>query len=176
MSYGELVPLGGGETILLVKPELTVGRSESCDIVLRFKNVSGKHCRLVLSSGYWYVVDLDSTNGVRIDGHKVTDRRLDPGSVLCIAKYEFRVRYSPEKNGAIGPPPAEALGAVDIFSKSLMEKVGLKRSNVSPTEELTSIAEAADIVREEQAKAAPQALSPIKEGKIANFFHELVFD
>ena len=34
--YGELEPLGGGDTIVLPKRSLLVGRRESCDIVLRF--------------------------------------------------------------------------------------------------------------------------------------------
>jgi adenylate cyclase len=42
--YGELVPVGGGDNIPLLKPNLIVGRRESCDIVLRFANVSGQHC------------------------------------------------------------------------------------------------------------------------------------
>lgn len=39
-EYGELIPLGGGDTIPLKKNQLLVGRRESCDIVLRFANVS----------------------------------------------------------------------------------------------------------------------------------------
>ena len=37
---GELLPLGGGDPIPLLKQQLLVGRRESCDIVLRFANVS----------------------------------------------------------------------------------------------------------------------------------------
>ncbi len=36
MNYGELVPDGGGDPIPLLREKLTVGRRESCDIVLRF--------------------------------------------------------------------------------------------------------------------------------------------
>ena len=55
---GELQPIGGGDPIPLMKPVLTVGRRESCDIVLRFPNVSGSHCELSLENGYWFVKDL----------------------------------------------------------------------------------------------------------------------
>jgi len=34
-KYGELIPLGGGDPIPLLKKNLMVGRRESCDVVLR---------------------------------------------------------------------------------------------------------------------------------------------
>ena len=37
--YGELVPIGGGDNIPLLRPILTVGRRETNDVVLRFSNV-----------------------------------------------------------------------------------------------------------------------------------------
>ena len=63
LMYGELVPLGGGDPIPLLKKKLLVGRRESCDIVLRFGNVSAHHCQLRIESGYWFVKDLNSRNG-----------------------------------------------------------------------------------------------------------------
>ncbi|MGI9455835.1 MAG: FHA domain-containing protein, partial [Aeoliella sp.] len=51
-EYGELVPLGGGDPIPLRKKQLLVGRRESCDLVLRFANVSAHHCQFTLDSGY----------------------------------------------------------------------------------------------------------------------------
>ncbi|MBQ6826383.1 MAG: FHA domain-containing protein, partial [Thermoguttaceae bacterium] len=84
--FGTLEPLKGGDEIPLLKEELIVGRNESCDIVLRFSNVSSKHCRLVLAHGYWYAVDLGSSNGTTVDGVRVRDRRVDPGSRISFAK------------------------------------------------------------------------------------------
>jgi adenylate cyclase len=51
--YGELIPQGGGDPIPLLKKQLLVGRRESCDIVLRFANVSAHHCQLFVNGGYW---------------------------------------------------------------------------------------------------------------------------
>ncbi len=56
--YGELLPVGGGDPIPLLKKSLLVGRRESCDIVLRFSNVSAHHCQLTVNGGYWHVRDL----------------------------------------------------------------------------------------------------------------------
>ncbi len=125
--YGELVPIGGGDNIPLQKKELVVGRRNNCDIILRFNNVSGKHCRLVLSHGYWYVQDLKSTNGVKVNGVRVEDRRVDPGSKISIAKHLYTLEYDPSKNGALGAPPPDVL-ETNVFDRSLMERAGLGRT------------------------------------------------
>lgn len=122
--HGELIPLGGGDPIPLLKKILLVGRRESCDIVLRFSNVSAHHCQLSVTGGYWYVRDLQSRNGVKVNGIRVMEKRLDPGDVLSIAKHRYEVKYSPIDLGAVGPPPPEAADQ-EMFGKSLLERAGL---------------------------------------------------
>jgi adenylate cyclase len=124
--FGELIPVGGGDAIPLLRKSLLVGRRESCDIVLRFSNVSAHHCQLTVNAGYWYVRDLQSRNGVKVNGLRVAEKRLDPGDVLSVAKHKYEVRYSPTDLGAVGPPPADLL-KTDIFSKSLLERAGLEQ-------------------------------------------------
>jgi pSer/pThr/pTyr-binding forkhead associated (FHA) protein len=124
--YGELMPVGGGDPIPLFKKSLLVGRRESCDIVLRFSNVSAHHCQMTVTGGYWHVRDLQSRNGVKVNGVRATDKRLDPGDILSIAKHKYEVQYSPIDLGAVGPPPTE-MPETDIFSKSLLERAGLEQ-------------------------------------------------
>ena len=76
-----------------------MGRRESCDIVLRFSNVSAHHCQLTLNGGYWYVKDLNSRNGVKVNGLRVTGKRLDPGDELVVAKHTYDVQYSSARSG-----------------------------------------------------------------------------
>lgn len=124
--YGELVPLGGGDPIPLLKKTLLIGRRESCDIVLRFSNVSAHHCELTVDAGYWYVRDNGSRNGTKVNGLRVTNKRLDPGDSLIIAKHKYEMHYSPTDLGAVGPPPADQMEA-QIFNKSLLERAGLQK-------------------------------------------------
>ena len=128
--YGELIPLGGGDTIPLMKKVLLVGRRESCDIVLRFANVSAHHAQLSVNGGYWYVRDLKSRNGIKVDGIRVTERRVDPGAVISFAKHKYELKYSPVELGAVGPPPPDIADA-DIFKKSLLERAGLEKQPVA---------------------------------------------
>ncbi len=123
--YGELIPLGGGDQIPLLKKNLLVGRRESCDIVLRFSNVSAHHCQLVCNGGYWYVKDLKSRNGVKVNGLRVNEKRLDPGDELSIAKHRYDVHYSPYDLGAVGPPPVDE-ETEDVMKQSLLERAGLE--------------------------------------------------
>ncbi|HEY2148263.1 MAG TPA: FHA domain-containing protein [Pirellulales bacterium] len=132
-SLGELQPIGGGDPIPLMKRTLLVGRRESCDIVLRFANVSAHHCQLSVVGGYWYVKDQGSRNGVKVNGSRVTEKRLDPGDELAVAKHKYEISYSPAELGAVGPPPPENLPS-EIMSKSLLERAGLNH----PGKPLTS--------------------------------------
>ena len=138
--YGELIPLGGGDPIPLLKKNLLVGRRESCDIVLRFNNISAHHCQLTCNGGYWYVKDLKSRNGIKVNGTRVNgEKRLDPGDELSIAKHRYDVHYSPFDLGAVGPPPVEDHQATDLMKQSLLERAGLEIKSIklgpTPTQE-----------------------------------------
>lgn len=122
--YGELVPLGGGDPIPLLKQQMLVGRRESCDIILRFANVSAHHCQMSIESGYLYVRDMQSRNGIKVNDVKVTERRLAPGDILSIAKHRYRVDYDPAELGAVGPPPGDNLSQ-EIMKESLLTRAGL---------------------------------------------------
>jgi adenylate cyclase len=127
--YGELIPVGGGDPIPLLKKTLLVGRRESCDIVLRFPNISAHHCQLKVEYGYWYVTDLNSRNGVKVNDVRATEKRIDPGDTVSIAKHKFQLQYSPHDLGAVGPPPDDDAPAA-IFGKSLLERAGLNKRSV----------------------------------------------
>ncbi len=134
--YGELVPVGGGDPIPLIKDKLLVGRRESCDITLRFANVSAHHCELRFENGYLYIRDLGSSNGIKINGVKLTEGRLDPGDDLTIAKHHhYKVNYSPADLGAVGPPPPENDMSREIMKESLLARAGLQ--NMKPRSQPT---------------------------------------
>lgn len=127
--FGELVPVGGGDPIPLVKKWLRVGRRESCDIVLRFANVSAHHCLLMVEEGYWFVKDLNSRNGVKVNDVRLQGemrKRIDPSDIIAIAKHKYELKYSPAELGAMGPPPSDDRPE-DFLGQSLLERAGLQR-------------------------------------------------
>ena len=133
--YGELVPVGGGDNIPLLEKRLLVGRRESCDIVLRFSNVSAHHCQLFVENGYWYVKDLESRNGTRVHGRRVERKRLDPGCEIAFAKHKYTVEYTPTDLGASGPPPPDEEVLNQILGRSLLERAGLSRREPTTEDE-----------------------------------------
>lgn len=133
IQFGELVPTGGGDNIPLLKKRLLIGRRDSCDIALKFANVSSKHCRMSLEQGYWFVNDLNSRNGTKVDDRKIIRKRLDPGCKLSIAKHEYRIEYNPEALGAFGPPPPDDDHIEEMLRRSLLDRAGLtRRSKLGP--------------------------------------------
>lgn len=128
--YGELIPVGGGDPIPLLRKTLLVGRSENCDVVLRFANVSAHHCRLYLEDGYWRVEDVGSRNGTRVNAVRSDRKRLLPGDTLALASHKYEVSYSPSQNGACGPPPADG-EEEDVFGQTLLERAGLEHRRTS---------------------------------------------
>ncbi|MCG8583190.1 MAG: FHA domain-containing protein [Pirellulales bacterium] len=131
-KYGELIPLGGGDPIPLMKKSLLVGRRESCDVCLRFSNVSAHHCKLTLKSGYWYVSDLGSRNGTKVDGVRVDEKLVEPNDVISFAKHKYEIQYSPYDLGAKGPAPPDA-SLSGILGQNLLEAAGLQGRKPRPT-------------------------------------------
>lgn len=122
---GELHPIGGGDPIPLLKPMLVIGRRESCDVVLRFPNVSGTHCELTLVDGYWHVRDLGSRNGTKVNGERISGHRLAPDDKLSVARHEYEIRYDPSALGAT-KTVFELSDKDNVFGKSLLEAAGLE--------------------------------------------------
>ena len=75
-------PLGGHRSELIKLPQegesdlrVTIGRTESCDVVLVDASVSGLHARLFISEGNCELTDLKSKNGTRLNGVLITPER-----------------------------------------------------------------------------------------------------
>lgn len=72
-------------------PELLIGRSSSCDLVLHDPNVSRRHAQLFFREGRWILLDLRSTNGTYVNGVRVQRSELLPGDVLALGTEQLRV-------------------------------------------------------------------------------------
>jgi len=124
IANGELIPVGGGDPIPLIRQVLTIGRRESCDIRLALPNVSGMHCELSFRDGHWFIKDLGSTNGVKVNGVRVHKKVLHPHDTITIAKRKWTIEYTP----TVGKRALEEIMEdEDVMSQSLLEKAGLAR-------------------------------------------------
>ena len=75
---------------VLEGPRATIGRSKEADCVLRDPNVSRHHAELRRGGGgEWTIADLGSTNGVKVNGRRVSSTRLNPGDQVTIGTTTF---------------------------------------------------------------------------------------
>lgn len=72
----------------------TVGRATGADLILDAALVSRVHCRLEATDETLEVIDLESTNGIYVNGDRVTRARLIPGDRLKVGRVELSVGRS----------------------------------------------------------------------------------
>jgi hypothetical protein len=71
-------------------PVAVIGRSREADCVLADPNVSRQHAELRRgSTGDWQIVDLGSTNGIKVNGRQVDRSRLSPGDEVSLGTTRF---------------------------------------------------------------------------------------
>jgi pSer/pThr/pTyr-binding forkhead associated (FHA) protein len=84
---------GKTTVVPLVRDEITIGRKEGNTIRLTDRNVSRRHARLLRSNGRFVVEDLDSYNGVRINGEPLAKpRSVSDGDRITIGDYQLSLR------------------------------------------------------------------------------------
>jgi hypothetical protein len=68
-----------GSRLLLDGGRVTAGRGSSCDLVVRDTTVSREHAAFVRRGDAWWVIDLGSTNGTRVNGLRAAEHPIAPG-------------------------------------------------------------------------------------------------
>ena len=96
---------GGPEIYPLDALPLTIGREPTNAIVLKDNSVSRMHARIDLAEGKVVIADLGSSNGIFVNGAKVTTFDLTDGDALEIGNFMFSV----EKDEAADAAPAADL-------------------------------------------------------------------
>ena len=127
-----VVPLGGDA--------ITIGRQQGNTIQLTEKNVSRRHARLFPEpdDDAWFIEDLGSYNGVKINGEAVDARtELKEGDVVQIGDYNLTLTENADKT-VVSPAPT----AANDIGVSREEPVLASSSNDLPrlsTEDLAAL-------------------------------------
>ena len=86
-----LVLRPGGAFVDCTRPDLVIGRHSAADVRLPLPDVSRRHCRLVCADGAWQLIDLDSLNGVHVNGERVRQAVLRHHDQIRIGGFTFEV-------------------------------------------------------------------------------------
>jgi serine/threonine-protein kinase len=98
-----LTPLGSGPVIPLIAERIMIGRADQSDLQIRESSVSGRHCELQFDGNLWWITDLKSRNGTRVNGKPVTRRQVVNGDVITIGN-TLHLRFEDADDHASNPP------------------------------------------------------------------------
>lgn len=79
---GKAIPLHG---------TMVLGRSEKCDLVVNDEHMSRRHAEINLRDGVLRIIDLNSSNGTRVNNVKITEKVLKPGDKINFDQLIFLV-------------------------------------------------------------------------------------
>jgi hypothetical protein len=71
------------------KRRVVIGRSKECDIQLADPNASRRHAELRQEGAAYWLVDLDSTNGSAVNGHRTARAKLESGDTITIGSTDL---------------------------------------------------------------------------------------
>lgn len=108
-------------------PGVSIGRELDNDIIVESEAASRYHCKITFRDGEWYLKDLGSTNGTKVNSLKISEEiKLKEGDVISIGyqKLTFAEHLSGSGDKKNQTPSLD--GKIDNLSKSS------KQSDTSP--------------------------------------------
>jgi hypothetical protein len=83
-----------GERFPVTKDRFIIGRGrQSSDLTIKDPNVSRQHAMIEYLNGYYYIVDMGSTNGVEYAGQRIQRRVVGEGDTFRVCDHELRFSY-----------------------------------------------------------------------------------
>jgi ABC-type multidrug transport system ATPase subunit/pSer/pThr/pTyr-binding forkhead associated (FHA) protein/ABC-type multidrug transport system permease subunit len=109
--------------------EMIIGRGDGCDIKLVHPSVSRKHALISREKGEFYITDLNSTNGTRINGRTLLPNqkiRVDKQDEIMFGLQTFNIA---EERPNLSDRKFVIIEAIDI-EKIYPQKVGLNKMSL----------------------------------------------
>jgi pSer/pThr/pTyr-binding forkhead associated (FHA) protein len=78
-----------GERREIERPPVVLGRSKDADVQIVDPNVSRRHAEVRQEGSDYWLVDLDSTNGVEVRGKRVKRLKLEDGTRFTLGSTEI---------------------------------------------------------------------------------------
>src|SRR5207248_61201 len=122
----------GRKTVVpVVRDEITIGRNDGNIVRLPEKNVSRQHGRLLRESGHYYIEDLNSFTGIRVNGEKIAGKHVvQDGDLIQISEYDLILEEGPDDRA---PPPVPQADT-EAQARRMAETATIRLSDLRPTE------------------------------------------
>ncbi|MEO6486639.1 MAG: FHA domain-containing protein, partial [Thermoanaerobaculia bacterium] len=78
-----------------LRAPIAIGRTEGNDIILNHPSVSRRHARIEPRAENWWVIDLKSTNGVKVNNNLVTEAQVNAGDKIHIGSVQIEIKVLP---------------------------------------------------------------------------------
>lgn len=101
-----------GAEFVLDRPSLVIGRTPENDIILDHKSISRHHAKLIREGSQYVLVDLESANGVRVNGTEQDRAALEPGDTIELG--QMRLRFV-SGDGVVDDEPPAGMGGKRLF-------------------------------------------------------------
>jgi soluble lytic murein transglycosylase-like protein len=85
----------GSQNLTVYEP-FRIGRSDSCEVTIDNDYVSRVHAEVVFENGIWCIRDLNSSNGLYLDGRRVETARINGPTTIRLGVEGPEISLSPE--------------------------------------------------------------------------------
>jgi chromosome segregation ATPase len=92
----------GTEIVHVLGRKTVIGRGPECELRVDAEFVSRRHAVILVSASSTVIEDLDSTNGIQVNGTRVTRRVLSDGDEVVVGRTAFRYLVKPVSGGSPG--------------------------------------------------------------------------
>ncbi len=101
---------GSGKLVRMKRPIGVLGRRDSCDIVIKDKQVSRVHMMFFTYAGHPVFCDMHSNNGVVLEGRRLGFGVLHSGDALQLGQLKIRMILP-----GVGRRPTDSTGSVAVL-------------------------------------------------------------
>ena len=117
---------------------LSIGRTEGNDLILNHPSVSRKHARFESRNNAWWIIDLKSTNGVKVNGNLITEAQVNAGDVIHVGSVQLEVKALPSVDFSGDSMFENASGTVIRRISDFNSEFGLDIAELQPAARVPS--------------------------------------
>ncbi len=111
--------------------DVVIGRSKRAEIKLEGTGISRLHCKLSFADEIPAIEDLDSKNGILVNGVKTRQAKLNSDDTFIVGKYEFVVKVEDEGEQTTDPLDMIDPEQVELFTSMFKREMISKASDAN---------------------------------------------